>query len=81
MASSPTLSPDSQVAPSITLYVSSFFFLAILGFGTQGLSLARQVLYHLSHAPALFASVIFQIGSCVFACWSQTVILLSMPPA
>jgi hypothetical protein len=33
---------------------------------TQGLILARQVIYHLSHPPVLFALVIFWIGSHVF---------------
>jgi hypothetical protein len=45
---------------------------AIFGFGntwvqTQGLILARQVFYHLSHTPAHFALIIFQVGSHVFA--------------
>jgi hypothetical protein len=35
---------------------------------TQGLTLARQVLYHLSHIPNLFLFlVIFWVGSLVFA--------------
>jgi hypothetical protein len=28
---------------------------------------ARQALYHLSPPPTLFALVIFQIGSCIYA--------------
>jgi hypothetical protein len=32
-----------------------------------GLSLARQVPYHLSQVPSPFALIISQIGSCVFA--------------
>jgi hypothetical protein len=45
---------------------------------TQGLALARQVLYHLSHAPSPFC---FIIESQVFSPdWHQTVIFLSPPP-
>jgi hypothetical protein len=39
------------------------------GVGTQNFTLARQALYHLSHAssPFSFALVIFQILSSIFA--------------
>jgi hypothetical protein len=42
-----------------------FWFLAVLEFWTQGFTIARQALYQLE--SALFAIVIFQIGSCVFS--------------
>jgi hypothetical protein len=44
--------------------------------------LVKQVLYHLSHTPDLFALVIFQIGSFnICPGWLQTVILLPIPSA
>jgi hypothetical protein len=44
-----------------------FFFFGSTGICAQGLTLARQVLYHLSHSLALFAVIIFGIRSSVFA--------------
>jgi hypothetical protein len=38
--------------------------------------LARQVLDHLNHAPALFALVILEIGSCFLPEQAWTMILL-----
>jgi hypothetical protein len=83
---------DSAQSPSLSLFpeVHLFFFFFGGGGGTgiliQGLALSRQVLYPLSHAPTpvtiviVFAIVIFQIQSCVFAWrWPQTVIFLPMP--
>jgi hypothetical protein len=55
----------------------SFLFLDNTGIWTQGLVLARQVLYYLSNAPALFASAVFWIGSHISASdWSVTSIFL-----
>jgi hypothetical protein len=51
--------------------------------GTQGLAIARQVFYYLSHPyQPYFALVIFQIGYPTFFAQGQpgTVILLRMPP-
>jgi hypothetical protein len=45
----------------------SFFFLLVLCFWIQGLTLPRLVLYHLSYILAPFALDIFEIGSCIFA--------------
>jgi hypothetical protein len=55
----------------------SFFLPAYLpSFWSQGLILARQALYCISTPSALFALVIFQIGSRVFALgWLWTVLL------
>jgi hypothetical protein len=39
---------------------------SITVFSSKGLELSRKVLYDLSHAPALFALVIFGIGSHVY---------------
>jgi hypothetical protein len=41
------------------------FLMLVLGLKTQGLAVARQILYHLCHAPSPFAFVVFQIGPCV----------------
>jgi hypothetical protein len=54
------------------------------GIWTEDLTLARQVFYHLSHTPSptfiIFAIVIFQKGSHIFA-WGQphTTILTMLP--
>jgi hypothetical protein len=37
----------------------SFFFLAVLGFGIQDLTLARQVLYHLTYSTSSFLCWVF----------------------
>jgi hypothetical protein len=37
-----------------------------IGVWSQGLAFARQVLYHLSHAPAFFDLDIHWIGSCIY---------------
>jgi hypothetical protein len=63
----------------------SFFFSAFclfVCFPGKGLVLARQALYYSGHTPALCALVIFQIGSHAFSLsQSQTLVLLSLPPA
>jgi hypothetical protein len=46
----------------------------------SGVTLAKQALYHLSTLPALFGSVMFQIGSCAFAGLSWTTVFLPKPP-
>jgi hypothetical protein len=48
-------------------WILIFFFFLVIEFWTQSLTLAWQVLYHLSHASSLFALVIFQIESPIFA--------------
>jgi hypothetical protein len=45
-----------------------FFFVAVLGFELKGLGLASQELYHLSHAPALFA-LFFRLGLVFLPSW------------
>jgi hypothetical protein len=43
-----------QVLFSLIHAIIHFSFLKVLGFGTQGVKLAREALYHLSHAPNPF---------------------------
>jgi hypothetical protein len=53
----------------------------VTGVGTQDLALVKQVLYHFSHAPTVFAFGVFQIGSPIFAPANlDGMIFLVMPP-
>jgi hypothetical protein len=58
--------------------VTHFFGGAVYRIWTQGFTLARQVIYHLSHSPAVFCVEYFQIGSQELLAQSQlwTLILL-----
>jgi hypothetical protein len=58
---------------------SGLFFFGSTGVWTYGLALAGQVLYHLSHTPALLG--IFQIECRAFSQgWPWIAILLLQPP-
>jgi hypothetical protein len=46
-------------------FVLDFFYIG--GWEVIGLKLAKQALYFLSHSPAYFALITFEIGSSVFA--------------
>jgi hypothetical protein len=56
--------------------ILTFWVLVVLGGETV---LVKQVLYHLSHLPALFMLVIFVIGSQFMPVPAQTVILFVLP--
>jgi hypothetical protein len=45
----------------------AFFLFLANGDSSQGYTLARQVLYHLNHTSSLFALIIFQVESTIFA--------------
>jgi hypothetical protein len=58
-----------NVISVIRTYLSTFSLkkahFLLLGFVTQGLTIAKPVLYHLNHSPSyFFALVIFQRVSC-----------------
>jgi hypothetical protein len=58
-----------------------FFFLVVLGFELKTLCLLGRHFTTRAMPPTLFALVIFQIGSLLFAgIWSQTTILLHLTP-
>jgi hypothetical protein len=54
---------------SISISVSIYLILVVLEILNSGPMLARQVLYHLNHAPnpSFLLLIIFLIGSCVYA--------------
>jgi predicted nucleic acid-binding Zn ribbon protein len=55
----------------------SFYFLAALWFELRVLCLLRQMLYHLSHTPALFGFIYFSVG--VLSFLPRTVLYYNPP--
>jgi hypothetical protein len=67
---------DLASLPSGLFYSSFFFFyFCYAEVRTQGFMLARQVLYHLSHASCAFSLVIFELGSHFFPRLGWTAVL------
>jgi hypothetical protein len=69
----------------ISFSLSFFFFFGGIEVSAQGLTLARQALYHLSHSTSPFLalgiskkgfSILFQSSSCLSLCQHHAVLLL-----
>jgi hypothetical protein len=69
---------DRQFKEEWFIYV--FIYFGGTGVWTEGLVLASQMLYHLSHAHSPFCFCFFHIGSHVFPGQPLTLIFLSLPP-
>lgn len=57
-----------MVVRTLNIHPPAFYFSWVTRDWTQGLSLTRQVLYHMYHEPIIWILMFFQKGCCAFPC-------------